>query len=105
MGNTMNMNYLKNVSTLKLFQEKCTGCSQCIDVCPRRVLVVRENKAAIDDGDRCIECGACQKNCAFDAITVKSGVGCAQALFNALLFGGEPACDCEKDAKKSSGCC
>lgn len=99
------MNYLPGVATLKLDIEKCTGCKKCIEVCPRQVLVIRERKAAIADLDACIECGACQKNCAFDAIAVQSGVGCAQAYFNALITGGEPVCDCEKGAGKNTECC
>jgi ferredoxin len=99
------MKYLKNVATLKLDKVKCTGCNRCMDVCPRQVLTVSDKKAEIADLDACIECGACQRNCAFGAITVKSGVGCAQALINAILTGGEPVCGCESTGKQSSGCC
>jgi ferredoxin len=99
------MKYLKNVATLKLDVDKCTGCNRCIEVCPRNVLVMNERKAKILDRDLCIECGACQRNCAFGALTVNSGVGCAQALFTAMLTGGEPVCGCEKGDKKTSGCC
>ena len=101
----MVMKYLNNVVTLKLDTAKCTGCEKCLEVCPRQVFEKREKKVAIIDRDQCIECGACQRNCAFGAVTVKSGVGCAQALFNAALTGGEPVCGCEGNAKKSSGCC
>ncbi len=55
--------YLKNVVTLKLDAEKCIGCGQCVEVCPRAVVVMRERKAVIVDRDGCIECGACQQNC------------------------------------------
>jgi len=99
------MKYLKNVATLELDREKCTGCGQCVEVCPRSVLAMRERKAQIRDRDSCIECGACQKNCAFNAVSVLSGVGCAQALFNAMIRGGEPVCDCEKGNTETSGCC
>jgi ferredoxin len=99
------MKYLKNVATLEINKEKCTGCGQCIEVCPQSVLAMNERKAEILDRDRCIECGACQRNCAFDAISVLSGVGCAQALFNAMIRGGEPVCDCEKNTANKSGCC
>jgi ferredoxin len=99
------MNYLKRVATLKLDREKCTGCGRCVEVCPRGVLVMRERKAEILDRDRCIECGACQRNCAFEAVAVNSGVGCAQALFNAMIRGGEPVCDCDKSSTNKSGCC
>lgn len=101
------MNYLKNVVTLDLNREKCTGCNRCTEVCPRRVLVVKNHKAEIISRDQCIECGACQRNCAFDAISVKSGVGCAAAFFNAMFTGGEAVCGCDAKGKDkaSSGCC
>jgi NAD-dependent dihydropyrimidine dehydrogenase PreA subunit len=99
------MKYLNNVSTVLLDKEKCTGCGRCVEVCPRGIFILRERKAEIVDRDSCIECGACQKNCAFSAVSVSSGVGCAQALFNAMIRGGEPVCDCEKNGGDTSGCC
>ena len=71
----MELKYLKNVVTLKLESEKCTGCGICIDVCPRNVFQLKDRKAVISDPDLCIECGACSMNCAFDAISVRAGVG------------------------------
>lgn len=99
------MKYLKNVVSLELNQGKCTGCGRCIEVCPRNVLNLQERKVEIINRDQCIECGACQRNCAFSAISVKSGVGCAQAFFNALFTGGEAVCGCSDNGKSSSGCC
>jgi len=98
------MNYLRNVATLRIIEENCTGCGMCISVCPRDVLSVNNKVASINDIDRCMECGACKKNCSFDAITVESGVGCASALFFSMLTGKEPACGCSTDGK-SGGCC
>jgi ferredoxin len=99
------VNYLKNVVTLAIDGEKCTGCGLCVDVCPRRVLALIDGKAGIIERDACIECGACRRNCAFGAVAVSSGVGCARALFNALLRGGEPVCDCEKSGRNRPECC
>ena len=98
------VNYLKNVSTLRIDREKCTGCGMCVEVCPRGVLEINDRKAAIVELDACIECGACMKNCAFGALSVHAGVGCAQALINALITGGEPTCDCDGTGKET-GCC
>jgi len=39
-----------------------------------------EKRAVVVDKDRCIECGACMMNCPAEAITVRPGVGCAQAI-------------------------
>jgi len=92
--------YLSNVVTLDLDPEKCTGCRMCTIVCPHEVFVVENRKARIVQKDRCMECGACQKNCPDQAISVRSGVGCASGIINGLLRGTEPTCDCG-----SSGCC
>ena len=94
--------YLKNVTTLKLNSEKCSGCGMCIDVCPHGVFILEEGKAKIIEKDRCMECGACAKNCKLMAIEVKSGVGCAYAIIIGKLMGTEPNCDCSDN---STGCC
>jgi len=61
-------------------EERCTGCSMCVNVCPHEVFVINNKKARIVDKDRCMECGACAKNCASSAIEVKPGVGCVYAI-------------------------
>ena len=99
----MKHQYLKNVSTLKLNQDKCVGCGMCIEVCPHSVFAIKEHLAEIIDKDSCMECGACSKNCQFNAIEVKIGVGCAYAIIMGKLMGTEPNCGCSKDGKSS--CC
>jgi NAD-dependent dihydropyrimidine dehydrogenase PreA subunit len=96
------MKYLADVTTLTYAAEKCTGCGRCVEVCPHNVFVLQERRAQITDRDRCMECGACVLNCDFGALTVNSGVGCAAALINSMITGGEPSCDCEDSA---AGCC
>lgn len=88
------LRYLDNVVTLQLDPEKCIGCGLCATVCPHRVLTMAERRAEISDRDACIECGACAGNCPTAALTVKKGVGCASAIINGWLRGGEPSCDC-----------
>ncbi len=99
----MKTKYLKNVVTLQLQEEKCTGCGICIEVCPHNVLALTGNKVRIIDKDSCMECGACAKNCAFGAIGVRSGVGCAAAIIIGKMLGTEPSCGCSDGG--SSGCC
>ncbi len=96
------MKYLKNVVTLAYDPSQCTGCRLCTEVCPRGVFTIENKKALITDRDRCIECGACALNCAFNAITVEAGVGCAQAVMHSMIYGGEPSCDCSGN---NSSCC
>jgi NAD-dependent dihydropyrimidine dehydrogenase PreA subunit len=88
------MKYLANVTTLNYTSEKCAGCGRCIEVCPQGVFAMQDKRATIRDRDLCMECGACAMNCDFGAITVESGVGCASAIINSMLYGGEPSCDC-----------
>jgi NAD-dependent dihydropyrimidine dehydrogenase PreA subunit len=94
--------YLRDVTTLRLDRDACTGCRVCTFVCPRDVFVMEEKRARIVNQDACIECGACALNCADGALTVKAGVGCAQAIINSKL-GRRNAC-CVIDPPEGEGC-
>ncbi len=102
------LRYLEGVSTLSLDDEKCTGCRMCVEVCPHGVFEMGADKRAhIRDVDACMECGACSTNCAYSAISLDPGVGCAQAIIHSWIFGGEPTCDCKGGTQSDSGssCC
>lgn len=97
--------YLKGVATLRLEQELCTGCGTCLTVCPQEVFAVEHGKARIIEQDACMECGACMLNCPAGAVWVQSGVGCAQAVFNAMLGrSGEACCSVERTTGGGSCC-
>jgi len=95
------MKYLKNVTTLALAAELCTGCGRCAEVCPREVFELAEGQARLKDRDLCLECGACALNCPAGALAVKAGVGCASAVIKGWLTGREPSCDCSANGE----CC
>ena len=96
--------YLKDVVTLRLDREKCVGCNMCAVVCPHGVLVPDNGKARIVQRDACMECGACARNCPVEAVTVKSGVGCAAAVINTALGRADSDCCCiltpDQDAER-----
>lgn len=98
------MKYLSNVASLEFFPDLCVGCGICIEVCPHGVFELRNKKAVILDRDQCMECGACVNNCAFRALNVNKGVGCAAAVINSIISGGEPSCDCSGE-NKTGDCC
>jgi len=109
---TTSFTYLKNVTTLELNPELCTGCGMCAMVCPREVLALADGKAEIISRDDCMECGACAQNCPTAAITVDAGVGCAAAVINSMLGRTGDSCCCvvEPDQEKAApqcgpGCC
>ena len=95
----MALTYLENVTTLVFIEEKCVGCGKCTEVCPHGVFELNEGKARIVEKNLCMECGACAMNCPTEAIEVNAGVGCAAAIINGWITGGEPSCDC------GSECC
>jgi ferredoxin len=102
--------YLENVVTLKLAEEKCTGCGMCLEVCPHNVLEMNRTHVRIQNRDACMECGACSRNCPFDAISVQSGVGCAAAVINSLLGrNGRNCCSIDdsngSSSDKKATCC
>ena len=94
--------YLQDVVTLQFDQERCVGCGMCTTVCPHGVFGMnKQGPAYILDRDSCMECGACSKNCPASAISVKTGVGCAQAVINTMLGrkGGSCSCVIEPDGQ------
>lgn len=112
--------YIKGVTTLELFEDKCSGCGMCATVCPQGVLEIDNGLAAIVDRDACMECSACTRNCPEEAITVQAGVGCAQAVINSALGRSSSTCCGLEDydtsgsecgdgestkRKRSTGCC
>lgn len=55
--------------SIKIINEKCTGCKLCIKSCPFAAIDVVDKKAVIDL-DKCTLCGACIEACKFDAIVL-----------------------------------
>jgi len=94
-GRKMNrLQYLKDVVTLALDRDRCTGCGVCLEVCPHQLFSPDGGKVSISDRDSCMECGACALNCPAEAISVDAGVGCAYAVFKGKLKGTDPDCGC-----------
>ena len=48
--------------SVKLVEDKCIGCTDCIKRCPTEAIRVRHGKASITN-EKCIDCGLCIKVC------------------------------------------
>lgn len=55
--------------SIKVINEKCTGCKLCVKTCPFTAIQI-VNKKAVIDLDKCNLCGACIESCKFDAIVL-----------------------------------
>ena len=58
----------------KIDDRKCSGCGDCIDVCPvspcvyTKVIIKNRIKVIIKHPDKCIECGSCINVCPEEAL-------------------------------------
>jgi len=48
-------------------RERCTGCGECVPVCPQKAISLLDGVASID-ADLCAQCGACVAACPERAI-------------------------------------
>lgn len=89
-------------------QSKCTGCKVCVNICPKGVIKLDDNKKAVlKDYQSCLECGACQLNCPVNAIEVTKGTGCLVAILKEDILKITPkgtGCGCGT-GNNIGGCC
>jgi NAD-dependent dihydropyrimidine dehydrogenase PreA subunit len=50
--------------------EKCTGCGECVDICPVDVFEIQDEKSVPVNADECVGCESCIEVCEHEAITV-----------------------------------
>jgi len=50
-------------------KDTCTGCENCVEVCPVDAITMNDGKAEVDDS--CIDCGQCVDECPVDAIEMQ----------------------------------
>lgn len=53
-------------------KEKCTGCEECVNVCPAQVFEIEDGKSEPVEAEECLGCETCVEVCPEAAITVTS---------------------------------
>ena len=51
-------------------KDKCTGCEECINICPQEVVDLVDGKSEPTRADECVDCQSCVEACPESAITV-----------------------------------
>ncbi len=60
---------------IKINEEKCVGCADCVKVCLASCFEIVERKANIKSLEKCMECCACWYVCKEDAIIFEYPAG------------------------------
>ncbi len=58
-------------SIIKIDEEKCTGCAECIPNCPEGAIQIIDDKARLVSDLMCDGLGACLGHCPEEAITIE----------------------------------
>lgn len=51
--------------------DKCTGCGECVDICPVEVYELNDGKSDPSKAEDCLGCESCVEVCEFGAISVE----------------------------------
>jgi UDP-glucose 4-epimerase len=55
--------------TVKVDEDLCVGCEECLEVCVFNGMEMIDNKAVVNQ-DTCLGCGRCETTCPNEAITI-----------------------------------
>lgn len=64
--------------------ERCTLCGRCVEICPKRVLALRDGSITTT-GEECMLCSHCYAVCRFDAIRFDPGL-LARPVFRTFAY-------------------
>jgi NAD-dependent dihydropyrimidine dehydrogenase PreA subunit len=56
--------------TPEVNSEKCTGCGECVEICPVEVYEIQNKKSVAVNEEECVGCESCIEVCEQEAITV-----------------------------------
>lgn len=98
---------------IKINKNKCDGCGECVKLCPKNVLTLKDKKVEIKNIEECSLCKSCEEICPSGAIKVKGddsrfifrfetdgSLTAKKALETALKIMEEKCSDFEEKIKK-----
>jgi MinD superfamily P-loop ATPase containing an inserted ferredoxin domain len=77
---------------IKIDEEKCNGCGNCISPCAEGVIEIVDNKAKVISEELCDGLGACMSSCPTGALTIETR--------EAAAFNEEKALESKRKAEK-----
>jgi NADH:ubiquinone oxidoreductase subunit F (NADH-binding)/(2Fe-2S) ferredoxin/Pyruvate/2-oxoacid:ferredoxin oxidoreductase delta subunit len=58
----------RQLVTFRIIPDRCTGCRQCVKVCPTAAITGPRSQPHLLDQSKCIKCRSCYEICRFDAV-------------------------------------
>jgi len=58
----------RQLVTFRIIPDRCTGCRQCVKVCPTGAITGPRSQPHLLDQSKCIKCRSCYEICRFDAV-------------------------------------
>ncbi|MBM3294971.1 MAG: NADH-quinone oxidoreductase subunit NuoF [Candidatus Aminicenantes bacterium] len=58
----------RDLVTFRIIPDRCTGCRQCVKVCPTGAITGPRSQPHSLDQSKCIKCRSCYEICRFDAV-------------------------------------
>lgn len=55
---------------VEIDNDKCTGCEECINICPQECFDLIDGKSVATRADECVNCQSCVEACPEAAVSV-----------------------------------